>query len=122
MKIKTSEATGLQLDWGLAVAHDAKHISHDADGVYVDDGCFAIKRDVFGRIRHAAAAVCMRLIKEYGTHLFTFTLNEQRFWDATISGAADARGCDTPEIAVARCVIAMRLGDEFEVPDELGVV
>lgn len=121
MKIRTAEASKNQLDWGLAKALKLKpSIGRNSLGAFVQykkAGC-----DFFRAVKHTDPAVCMGLIKEYCIQLFTFTLNGQRFWDATISGAADARGCDTPEQAVARCVISMKLGDEFEVPDELGVV
>ena len=79
MKVKTAEATGLQLDWGVAVAETQSGAYHEcgwdeADGVWV---------------RH------------FGEEPTPFDHTEQ---------------------AAARCVIAMKLGDEFECPDELGVM
>ena len=80
MKIKISEAEGLQLDWGVAAALELKpSIGHNSLGGW----------------RVAAFCEKGKRHKAHGK-----TLAE----------------------SVARCVISMRLGDEFEVPDELGVM
>ncbi len=122
MKIKTAEATGLQLDWGLAVVLSYKPvIKKDPfnDRVYVD-----IVEDIESQyvgFLHTDPAVCMGLIKEYRlpsapSHFidgmwFVFRHNED---EDGLNG--------TLEQAVARCVISMKLGEEFEVPNELGVM
>ena len=121
MKIKTSEATGLQLDWGLAKVMGAKRIIVNWRGVWVEDEGFKVGDDCRGWVCHTDPAVCMGLIKEYHLPIalshfidgmwFVFRHNED---EGGFNG--------TLEQAVARCVISMKLGDEFEVPDELGVL
>ena len=122
MKIKTSEATGLQLDWGLAKVMGANRIIVNWRGVWVEDDGFKVGDDCRGWVCHTDPAVCMGLIKEYCIQLFPFYDFEDVRWDADIRPDVRIVNCDTPEQAVARCVIAMKLGDEFECPDELGVV
>jgi hypothetical protein len=120
MKIKTAEATGLQLDWGVAVVLGAKDIHFDHRGVWVDDADFAINGNLLGWIRHDAdPAVCMGLIEELKVATRFYAVNG--FWVATIYDH-DPKDWISKTLAeaVARCVIAMRLGDEFEAPDELG--
>ena len=112
MKIKTAEATGLQLDWGVGKVLQAEKLQLVEGGVIY-------KPSSGGRqvLRHADPAVCMGLIEQYKLDVVyraeqwgaEFPHNDQ-FWSASLARA------------VARCVIAMRLGDEFEVPDELGVM
>ena len=120
MKIKTSEATKLQLDWGLAKVMGAKRIIVNWRGVWVEDEGFKVGDDCRGWVCHTDPAVCMSLIKEHCVQLYPFCKDGKAVhWDADIRPYIRVVGCDTPEIAVARCVIAMRLGDEFECPDEL---
>lgn len=117
MKIKTAEATGLQLDWGVAVAMQIEKLELvEGRPVYMPS-CGGRKP-----FNHTDPAVFVRLIKEYCIQLFPFYDFEDVRWDADIRPDVRIVNCDTPEQAVARCVIAMKLGDEFEVPDELGVV
>ena len=119
MKIKTSEATGLQLDWGLAIADGSKpELKHG--NIFVPFANFdGASLKLFS---HAMPSVCMGLIKEYCIQLFPFYDFEDVRWDADIRPDVRIVNCDTPEQAGARCGIAMKLGVEFEVPDELGVM
>lgn len=123
MKIKTAEATKLQLDWGLALARGYTQLTLQVAGkVYgtAPDG---------GReqVSYTDPAVCMGLIEQYSLafsecdtrHLYD---KPDTLWRVV---CRDVSGYGESEVlaqAVARCVIAVRLGDEFEVPDELGVV
>lgn len=115
MKIKTAEATKLQLDWGVAEATGKKPaLSFDS------------KPCIQGMVGWeyfdcTDPAVFVSLIKEYCIQLFPFYDFEDVRWDADIRPDVRIVNCDTPEQAVARCVIAMRLGEYFECPDELGV-
>ena len=116
MKVKTAEATGLQLDWGLAKA-TGKRVRY-----YLEYNALAFNdcEDNLYLFSHTDPAVCMSLIKEHCVQLYPFCKDGKAVhWDADIRPYIRVVGCDTPEIAVARCVIAMRLGDEFECPDEL---
>lgn len=113
MKIKTSEATGKQLDWGAGKVLQLEKLQLAEGGVIY-------KPSSGGRqvLRHTDPAVCMGLIEQYKPDLVyraeewgaEIPHNNNRFWSPCLARA------------VARCVIAMRLGDEFEVPDELGGV
>jgi hypothetical protein len=126
MKIKTAEATGSALDWGLAVAVGGKDIHCDCWGVYVDDVDFSINGHMLGRTTHIDPWVCMGLIEQHGAASMRKTFSLGYFWECKALDVGSeshyivAHGKTLAE-AVARCVIAMRLGDEFEVPDELGV-
>ena len=126
MKVKTSEATGLALEWGLAKALELKlSIGRNSLGAFVQykkAGC-----DFFRAVKHTDPAVCMGLIEQYSLafsecdtrHLYD---KPDTLWRVV---CRDGSGYGESEVlakAVARCVIAMRLGDEFEVPDELGVM
>lgn len=114
MKIKTSEATGLQLDWGLAVAMQIEKLKLvEGRPVYMPS-CGGRKP-----FDHTDPAVCMGLIKEHKITLAYW--NIAPVWSATPDDKGWDEHGDTPEQAVARCVIAMLLGEEFECPDELGV-
>ena len=119
MKVKTSEATKLQLDWGVAKALELKpsigRNSLSAFVQYKKAGC-----DFFRAVKHTDPDLCMWLIKEH--KITTAYWNTTSVWSATPDDKGWDEYGDTPEQAVARCVIAMRLGDEFEVPDELGVM
>ena len=123
MKIKTAEATKLQLDWGLALARGYTQLTLQVAGkVYgtAPDG---------GReqVNYTDPAVCMGLIERHGIASTRKTFSLGYFWECKVLDVGSeshyivAHGC-TPAEAVARCVISMRLGDEFECPDELGVI
>ena len=119
MKIKTAEATGLQLDWGLAKALELKpSIGRNSLGAFVQykkAGC-----DFFRAVKPTDPAVCMGLIEQYKVATRFYAVDG--FWVATIYDH-DPKDSISKTLAesVARCVIAMQLGDEFECPDELGV-
>jgi hypothetical protein len=121
IKVKTSEATGLQLDWGLLGA---------ANKYPRRFGCHIVEPygDSYRVYSHADPVVCMGLIGHgYGVvkNLIAAACpnTAKRFYHA--SGHAKEFGrivCavgDTPAEAVARCVISMRLGETFECPDSL---
>lgn len=121
MKIKTSEATGLQLDWGLALALKKRVRYCSIYKAFVFDDC----EDNLYIFSHADPAVCMGLIKDmliYGVSLSDFSSVDEGTVEFCCEVNFKHFSGDTIEQAVARCVIAMRLGDEFEVPDELEVV
>jgi len=121
MKIKTSELTGKPLDWALAVAMGL--------GPDIGRHCYARyvqytdhKNNIVRALSHTDPATCMGLIKEHCVQLYPFCKDGKAVhWDADIRPYIRVAGCDTPEQAVARCIISMKLGEVFEVPDELGV-
>ena len=116
MKIKTGEATGLQLDWGLAKAETQSGTYHEcgwdeANAVWV----VHFNEDPL-RFSHDISSVWADLIEEHKISLVHRANQWRAEWDWSAAWGA------TPAQAVARCVIAMRLGDEFECPSELGVM
>ena len=124
MKIKTAEASNKQLDWGVAMVlgYEAQMYCGRVETVQLDDGDGAWK--CF--FSHTDPAVCMGLIEQYSLafsecdtrHLYD---KPDTLWRVV---CRDSSGYGESEVlakAVARCVIAMKLGDEFEVPGELGV-
>ena len=124
MKIKTAEATGLQLDWGLAKVIGAKRIIVNWRGVWVEDEGFKVGDDCRGWVCHTDPAVCMGLIKEHRFPIFAYTQvgGDGCLWQVNYCDAdVNAESWESLEQAVARCVIAMKLGDEFECPSELWV-
>lgn len=114
MIVKTAEATGLALDCGLAEAlgyYDAKKWRTTI---------WAKKSEVdshpichINEFQNLLVSSCQQLSN----------LQENR-WMAQCYNyktlQVDFAIGSTPAEAVARCVISMKLGDEFEVPDELG--
>ena len=113
MKIKTAEATKLQLDWGLALAVGGNP-EIQRGKVYVP---FAFMEGAALKLyRHTEPAVCMDACFKFG-----LIVNYEKPSARTQDGKPFMFG-STPAEAVARCVIAMQLGDEFECPDELGVM
>ena len=123
MKIKTSEATGLQLDWGVAVVLGVKPKVYcgRVETDQTDENYWAVRRE----FDHTDPAVCMGLIKEHRFPIFAYIQvgGDGCLWQVNYCDAdVNAESWESLEQAVARCVIAVRLGDEFEVPDELGVV
>ena len=123
MKIKTSEATGLQLDWGLGLAMELSPIVHKALYVRPATSVHALTGNHQGsqyykEFGHTEPAVCMGLIEQYKVAVRFYAV--EGFWVATIYNhdPQDWISKTLPQ-AIARCVIAIRLGDEFECPDEL---
>ena len=118
MKIKTAEATGLQLDWGVAKALELKpsigRNSLSAFVQYKKAGC-----DFFRAVKHTDPDLCIWLIE---SHIYTMGTGFGGGWSVSAQQGNHACFGKTLPEAVARCVIAMRLGDEFECPSELGVV
>ncbi len=114
MKIKTSEATGLQLDWGLANATGKRvryYLKYNALAFDCEDNLYLFS--------HTDPAVCMWLIEQYKMDV-TWGTSGKAF--VQMSGSDDGEWHSGKNLAeaVARCVISMKLGDEFECPSEFG--
>jgi len=112
MKIKTSELTGMPLDFAVVYAEasglDTKNVL--SKGVLV----MAVKR---GAVRRSTDwAQGGPLIER---NLITiFRHDEEWFAHSQLSTPEDFHG-DTPLIAAMRCYVASKLGDEVEIPEEL---
>lgn len=116
MKIKTAEATPLQLDWLVAkaqkfsicvirgVCHDAELVDMwtDGDTTYSPSTNWAQGGPIIER-------------EEIGLFFYRAYGNRWRANHPT----APYMLAETPLIAAMRCYVASKLGDEVEVPDQL---
>ena len=125
MEIKTSEASNKQLDWGVAVVLGVKPKVYcgRVETDQTDENYWAVRRE----FDHTDPAVCMGLIEQYSLafsecdtrHLYD---KPDTLWRVVCRDGSAYGESEVLAEAVARCVIAMKLGDEFECPDELGVM
>ena len=123
MQVKTEEATKLQLDYGLAKVMGAKRIIVNWRGVWVEDEGFKVGDDCRGWVCHTDPAVCMGLIERYKLQVSWAVDGLDRAYAQPKNRiSVEWPSGDNLAEAIARCVIAMKLGDEFECPSELGVM
>lgn len=128
MKVKTVEATGKKLDWGIAVVicnqnncnptHQDGQVWIPVTGIVFGTTNIDIGGNNHVPLNYMHPVLYVKFIKQHKISVRYSTID--CFWSAAQSaeGAKKHLG-ETPEQAVARCVISMRLGDEFECPDEL---
>jgi hypothetical protein len=103
MKVKTSELQGAALDWAVAYC----------DCVDEDECLYVVKKD--GWKPSTDWAQGGPIIEREQIALY---LNGDDGWTGE-DGWKRATG-PTPLVAAMRCYVAMKLGDEVEVPTELG--
>lgn len=110
MKLLTASLTGKALDWALADALELKPkvMQWLNGGVLVQQACGGW----LGFEGSADSILCLNLCLDHKL------IVDYEFPSARTQTSKVFVG-DTPEQAIARCVVAMRLGDEVEVPDEL---
>ncbi|OKP02214.1 phage protein NinX family protein [Xenorhabdus eapokensis] len=116
MKIKTSALTGRALDWAVAKA-DARGVKINELGyVFVNDN-----RSIGVYSPSADWAKCGQLIEKHYIELNFNSVNEE--WSAYIFSFEELESViedgESPTIAICRAVVAAKLGDEVEIPDEL---
>jgi len=119
MKLLTANLTSKALDWAL---NHAVMLEHG----FVPEiaGALGEPSEMYD---HTDPAVCLWLMKEYRAnidHTKHAPQIEVSIWYALTDEADPDFDCqsvigDTVEQAIARCVVAMHLGDEVEVPSEL---
>ena len=118
MKIKTSELSGMPLNWAVAMCKGLKEEDFvETDNLYGPQWVGPEYRTDWA---HGGP-----IIEREGIEL---VIDLQEGWEASISVDDDdspflfhlvkASG-PTPLIAAMRCYVASKLGDEVEVPDEL---
>ena len=100
IKLKTSELTGAALDWAVARCELGEAINE------IDDPHFY----------STDWALAGPIIEREGITVRRYT---DALWDASIGRLDYVADGPTPLIAVMRCYVASKLGDEVEVPDEL---
>lgn len=129
MKLLTASLTGKALSWALAKALNARNVWIRDGAAFCRDGlevCATIGNDVYEPFDHADPALWASLVEKNRLRLTPSRMSTNEWYcdrlkdQASIYavGTTQAVGT-TPAEAVARCVVAMRLGDEVDVPDQL---
>jgi hypothetical protein len=120
MKIKTSELTGVALDWAVAQATGTKPV--------YTWRAFGVKH--YGAWETAPAIGPAVMLRPYSTDRFhadpiidreiteLYEHSALGGWAAK-SKAGDLRYGPTPLVAAMRCFVASKLGDEIDIPKEL---
>ena len=123
-KIKTSELTGAALDWAVAkcegvLAPDGVHLSDEyCDSLHHDqDGGFSTDWAQGGPIIEREGITISRRYIPFGGGRIDWTA--QYFEAPHTAFELHRHFGPTPLIAAMRCLVASKLGDEVEVPDEL---
>ncbi|EMH4161629.1 DUF2591 domain-containing protein [Pluralibacter gergoviae] len=104
MKVKTANLTGRQLDFATAVAIGW------GDGGYRERHLYMLPEYTTGWME------CGGILNEFITGLALH--NRKEHWIASALNGPTQIG-KTPQEAICRAVIRLKLGDEVEVPDEL---
>lgn len=111
MKVKTSELSGKALDWAVAETQGRKRITTTRK----EFGLNVAKNIV--PPYSTEWAWCGPLIASFGVWISddegAFTASCKPHFDRAIYDA------ETPQIAICRAVVAAKLGDEVDIPDEL---
>lgn len=115
MKIKTSELIGKALDWAVAKCEGE---DYSPDTTYSGIG-----QEFLPTKYSTDWAIAGPIIEQ--THISVgyerYSAIDGRIWDAVIPGGTSLflEYGPTPLIAVMRCYVASKLGDEVEIPDVL---
>jgi hypothetical protein len=116
MKVKTSELTGMQLDYAVSLIEG--DVEHGVDD-WREQRRYVVNTNNEYVFHYSQSWVQMGPIIEQNMISIAPALHEG--WEASpwpIDPNALAWG-DTPLIAAARCYVASELGDEVEIPEEL---
>ena len=112
-KIKTGELTGPALDWA---AQEIEYQRMVAEGEHIKQWALDDHR--------AGASISPystdwlwggQILEREGISIYRMTSD----WSAAYIPSGAAQDGPTPLIAAMRCLVAAKLGDEVEVPDEL---
>ena len=128
MKIKVSEATDIQIDWMVATCEGKNGELHDdgitrciviaaASGVYKGTWKPSINWAQGGPIIEREK-LCVGYKHQADPEYCPLNDPSTNCWARTTAGGYLSYG-PTPLIAAMRCLVASKLGDEVEVPDEL---
>lgn len=116
MKVKTSELSGKALDWAVIKASNFPVMMHEGSFVSYD-----MEMDAYVIIQPSVAwSQCGAMISRFGMTI-TPASSDRTEWMARFSEneeMLDGFG-STPQIAICRAVVAAKLGDEVDIPDEL---
>ena len=120
MKIKTAEATPLQLNWLVATCEG---LEFDDEGKPIwfpdSDEYFAVPREVYSPSTNWAQGGPI-IEREW---ICADRLMDGRWWACKRTNAGDSmlfqNAGPTPLIAAMRCYVTSKMGDEVEIPEEL---
>ena len=126
MKVKTAELSGRALDWAVAIA-EGYHPDRPQDGQlkrnnrYIVVGDKSVHRP-YWYLPSTDWTFCGPLIEQFKVGISEFGDS----WMASIMADDEdidlykVLECgDTPMVAICRAVVASKLGDEVDIPDEL---
>ena len=128
MKIKTKDLTDAALDWAVAISKGIP-----AEELYIQKWGSRMPPSIYRRCRDADGSLDVSytsgpdllfsrkweaggpIIEREGISIYRMTSD----WSAAYNPSGAAQDGPTPLIAAMRCLVAAKLGDEVEVPDEL---
>ncbi|PHM46574.1 phage protein NinX family protein [Xenorhabdus miraniensis] len=124
MKIKTSELTGRALDWAVAMALGAEI---NGEGfLELPSGHFVNKKSRYYSFKPSTDwAQCGQLIDEYLGDVTRMEFTDTHWVASCRALTVDdfsifkVQKGETPQIAICRAVVAAKLGEEVDIPDEL---
>ena len=121
MLVKSHDLTGGALDCAFAKVYLKDH-------PWLNDPNFGSKFADRTKDKYWAysenSKISMEMLKEYKISLM-YVEDDDPYpiddgpWSANISGQEHGYTGPTPEIAICRCVVAYKLGEDIEIPDEL---
>lgn len=110
MKVKTSELSGVQLDYAVAWAvywgQPVLHITSETSFVELMGSVYSPSTDWRD---------CSSLV-DYVEHV---SLQPGKLWAAVACGVFQYHKAETPMVAICRAVVSAKLGDEVDIPDDL---
>lgn len=125
-KVKVSEATNTQLDW-LVAKCEGYEVAFDSYGVIIR------RMDIVDRFEPTIewgwmGPIIKRQLLQVNPHFLSAGYQHPKGlweWEAYVLGPTSIddnyeQHGPTPLIAAARCYVASKLGEEVEVPEELG--
>ncbi|HGJ5860618.1 MAG TPA: phage protein NinX family protein [Arsenophonus nasoniae] len=117
MKIKTSELKGRELDWAVGKAENKEIFIGDAGNLFVTCGGFKDNKVVSFWKPTDCFATCDILIKKNDICLSSD--GQHHVASAPPHTGVTIQQGETLLIAICRAVVAIKLGMEVDIPDEL---
>lgn len=120
MLVKSYELTDMALDWAFTKFYLK-------DSPWFNDPNFVLEFDTVKRRLwqySKDSEIAMEMLKEFKISLMHVENDdpmpiEDGPWTAAMPGADYGCTGPTPEIAICRCVVDYKLGEDIEIPDEL---
>ena len=116
MKIKTSELQPLALDWAVTTLENPEACKYGVED-WRDQRKHTVKNGEYVYRWHQSWAQGGPIIEQEGMDLEFRPMGSMHEWVALNENWFC--GGPTPLIAVMRCYVASKLGDEVEIPEEL---